>query len=277
MNKYLPIPVSFKGTFPFRIGTTSYIYPDHILPNIKMLAPFVDEIELVLFESGAESNLPTPAEIEAMSRIKHDQNINFNVHLPIDIFLGDSDIDIRKRGIKIAKRIINDTHTLLPSTYTLHFSLVNKDGTIEKDIKSWRDRLRESMESILEADIPSSKISIETLSYPFEWVETIIEDFGLSICIDVGHLINNKLDVLSYFKKYISRTTIVHLHGVNNGHDHTSLSLLTKEEMIKVVKSLSDFGETVSLEIFSYRDLVDSLFFLKQWWDKTNSKLNAAF
>ena len=44
---------------PFRLGTTSYIWPDDILPNVRQLAPLVDDIELVLFESDEYgSNLP---------------------------------------------------------------------------------------------------------------------------------------------------------------------------------------------------------------------------
>nr|HID59813.1 sugar phosphate isomerase/epimerase [Desulfobacterales bacterium] len=277
MNEYLTIPVSFKGYFPFRIGTTSYIYPDHIIPNIEMLAPFTDEIELVLFESNTATNLPTDTEIEAMSRIRHDQNISYNIHLPIDIFLGDPHIDVREEGTRIVKKIIKDTYPLLPSTYTLHFSLLNRNGTMEKDIKSWCDRLRKSMEVILETGIPPSQISIETLSYPFEWVERIVEDFGLSICIDVGHLILNKVDVQAYFTRYLSRTTVLHLHGVNDGHDHASLSVLAKERLINIVENLKVFRETVSLEIFSYSDLVESLFSLKECWDKISSKVNVTF
>ncbi|MCU0508776.1 MAG: sugar phosphate isomerase/epimerase, partial [Anaerolineae bacterium] len=35
----------------FRVGTTSYIVPDNILPNVEYLAPLVDDVELVLFET----------------------------------------------------------------------------------------------------------------------------------------------------------------------------------------------------------------------------------
>ena len=36
----------------FRLGSTSYVYPDDILPNVQRLAQAgdVDDIELVLFE-----------------------------------------------------------------------------------------------------------------------------------------------------------------------------------------------------------------------------------
>jgi len=39
------------GRTPFRVGATSYVLPDHILPNVEYLAPMVDDVELVLFET----------------------------------------------------------------------------------------------------------------------------------------------------------------------------------------------------------------------------------
>ena len=43
----------------FRIGTTSYVIPDDILPNVEYLASRVDDVQLVLFETDEYgSNLP---------------------------------------------------------------------------------------------------------------------------------------------------------------------------------------------------------------------------
>ena len=47
---YSSLPKSYKKMFPFKLATTSYIYPDHIIPNVTTFAPFLDEMELVLFE-----------------------------------------------------------------------------------------------------------------------------------------------------------------------------------------------------------------------------------
>ena len=35
---YQPLQKSFKKAYPFKLCTTSFIYPDHLLPNVKMLA-----------------------------------------------------------------------------------------------------------------------------------------------------------------------------------------------------------------------------------------------
>lgn len=40
------LPDSLKGIFPFRLGTTSFIIPDDILPNVEFLSDKVDDIEI---------------------------------------------------------------------------------------------------------------------------------------------------------------------------------------------------------------------------------------
>lgn len=40
-----------RGVWPWRLGTTSCILPGDLLANARFLAPRVDDVELVLFES----------------------------------------------------------------------------------------------------------------------------------------------------------------------------------------------------------------------------------
>ena len=34
---------AWKGKFPFRLGTTSYIYPGELIPNVELLSEVFDE------------------------------------------------------------------------------------------------------------------------------------------------------------------------------------------------------------------------------------------
>jgi adenosylcobalamin phosphodiesterase len=45
------------------------------------------------------------------------------------------------------------------------------------------------MDTLCTSGIKSRIISIETLNYPLKWVEDILIDFNLSVCMDLGHLI----------------------------------------------------------------------------------------
>ena len=260
------LPKSYRDFFSFRIATTSYIYPDNILPNVRMLAPYLDEIELVLFESGQENNLPSTDDIRQLASISQEQGLTYHVHLPIDIFLGDADHASREHEAAITKKIILLTSPLEPSTYTLHLSLTKSDRQNERELNQWKERVCNSLKDILSSGVKSSKISVETLDYPFELVEDIVEAFALSVCLDIGHLFYYGHPVSDYSKKYLAQTTVVHVHGVEKGRDHKSLDVLGEKEKKQVWDIISSFAGVVSVEVFSFHDLSSSLTLMEKWY-----------
>jgi sugar phosphate isomerase/epimerase len=233
-----------------------------------MLAPFFDEIELVLFESEGKDNLPGEEEIGRLTSLSIDHEVNFNVHLPIDIFLGDRNEQVRTKGVSIVKKVIERTLCLNPSVYTLHFDLRNKNGREESDIETWRRRIIQSVEEIVEFGIGSNRISIETLGYPFEWIEDIIRDFGFSICLDMGHILIQDQDLRFYLDNYLADTSIIHLHGFQNAIDHLGIDQLPESALKLILSYLRDYHGIVSLEVFSMDDLKRSLITLEEKWVK---------
>jgi len=252
--------------FPFRLATTSYIYPDRIVPNVRMLAPFFDEIELVLFESESQDSLLDEEEVEILMNLSVRHGVAFNIHLPLDLFLGDKDQAVRSKGISVVKRIIERTLPLHPSVYTLHLERRNSDGQGETDIETWRKHILQSLEEILRCEIGSKRISIETLEYPFEWIENVVKDFNLSICLDIGHLLIHGLNLKSYFEKYLSNTSIIHLHGFEKSRDHLGIDRLPESALKLIFSYLSSYHGIVSLEVFSMDDLKKSLISLEEPW-----------
>ena len=259
---------SYKGSFPFKLATTSYIYPDHLIPNVARLAPFFDEIELVLFESEGQENYPDETELRSLMNLRFNGQVGFNVHFPIDIFLGDKDEGVRLRGISIVKKVIERTLRLKPSLYTLHFDLRNSDGSPETDIEAWRSRTLQSAEEMTKWGIEPKRISIETLSYPFDWVEDIVKRFEFSVCLDIGHMLVYGLDIERYLRKYLPQTSIVHLHGIENGVDHLGIDRLNAKMVDLILSKLRSFTGILSVEVFSFRDLKNSLEVLEQRWGK---------
>ena len=254
--------------FPFRLGTTSYIYPDYIVPNVTKLAPFLDEIELVLFESEGQDNYPDEVELRNLMNFSLKGEVSFNVHFPIDIFLGDKDEEVRLRGISIVNKVVERTLCLKPSLYTLHFDVRDKNGREETDVEAWRRRILRSAEEMKERGIELGRISIETLSYPFEWIEDIIKKFGFSICLDIGHMLLYELDIQSYLKKYLPQTSIIHLHGMENGVDHLGIDRLNGKMLHLILSELQSFTGILSIEVFSFGDLKNSLEVLERKWKK---------
>ena len=257
---------SYKGLFPFKLATTSYIYPDHLIPNVAKLAPFFDEIELVLFESQGQDNLPDGEQIEGLRELHLQQGINFNIHLPIDLSLGDEDEKVRTSALSTIKKIVETTLCLNPSVYTLHLERKTQAG-----LQDWQRRLIRSMEEVLGWSVDPDRISIETLGYPFEWIEEIVRHFGFSICLDIGHILISGQDLKLHFEKYLSSTSIIHLHGFKDGVDHLGIDRLTDPVLNLIMDRLRNFRGTVSIEVFSMDELKRSLVTLEEEWRRRQS------
>ena len=263
---YPPLPKSYKGMLPFKIGTTSFIYPDNYVQNVNMLAPYLDEIELIFFESTPDS-LPTNHEIKELFSLANEYDLSYNIHLPLDISLGAPEPSTRHFSLEIINQVMDLTAPLSPTTYTLHLPYEDIDVENER-IKRWKEHTYHSMETLCTSGFNSRVISIETLNYPIEWVENILIDFDLSVCMDLGHLILYGLDMKYVFDRYKNRTSIIHLHGANKRCDHQSLDILSKSNLKTILEMLKQFKGIVSIEVFSYEHLKASLKYLENVWNK---------
>jgi sugar phosphate isomerase/epimerase len=268
LKNYLPLAKSYKGMFPFKLSTTSYIYPDHILQNVALIAPFFDEIELVLFESEGQDDLLDQNQMNSLIDLSSQHKIGFNIHLPIDLFLGDENEEVRNKGVSVAKKMIARTIVLNPSTFILHFDLNDKDLKEVSGVEPWRRRIVQSIEEMATCGMGQDRISIETLSYPFEWIEDIIQHYGFSICLDIGHILACKQDLQGYLEKYLTRTSIIHLHGFQNGIDHLGIDRLSEEALKLILSYLNDYNGILSIEVFSVEDLKRSLVTLEEKWGR---------
>jgi sugar phosphate isomerase/epimerase len=263
MTTYPVLPKSYKHAYPFTLSVPSYIYPEALIPNVKMLGNYTDEIEVLLFESAPDS-LPTEDEIKTLAMLAKDFDLTYNVHLPADISLTDKEPSVRQQAVKILQSVIHLTVPLSPSTYTVHLPYDEPSRT-EADVKKWQEIAYNSMECLLNSQsLPARNFSIETLNYPFNWADKIIKDFGFSVCIDLGHLILYEENVQTVIDEYAEMTSILHLHGVENSRDHIALNRLSKTHSDLVRGILKPFKGVVSLEVFSYKHLADSLIFLEE-------------
>jgi sugar phosphate isomerase/epimerase len=262
---YMPLPKSYRGSFPFSIGTTSFIYPAQYAPNVKALGPFLDEIELLFFESTAESSLPSKGQVKELEMLATEFNLSYNIHLPVDIFPGDHQPGIRHKASETISRVMDLVANLSPTTHTLH--LPYTDGTRDKDaIRAWQERNCETIRRVLSNGAVDQSISIENLDYPYAWAQEVVRELNLSICLDVGHLLVQKIDPLTLFEACEDAVSIIHLHGVDGDDDHLGLESLDRVQVMSVRQILSRFKKTVSVEVFSYEHLVSSLKCMEAWF-----------
>lgn len=248
-----------RQKLPFRIGTTSYIYPDNILPNVHKLKDKVDDIELILFETNDDRNIPRQKDLKELMRISNEWNLTYTIHLPLDISLGSGVSSKRKNAVRQVKMLVERLSALNPHAYILHMNLLKRSGL---NIKRWQDRINQSLEDIamFQATIPQN-IAIENLSYPFSYIDTLILKNNFSICVDIGHLIIMGVDPLKHLKKCLSMTRVIHLHGVDGSKDHVSLKyfdVVSLGSLIRLLKD-NDYRGVLTLEVFSQTDFDESM------------------
>ena len=270
-NRYPRLTKSFKGTYPFKIGTTSFIYPDYFIPNVKMLGPYLDEIELLLFESDSLDALLSRSVRAELVQLSENLNLTYNIHLPTDISISDPDPKKQQRAVDILMRVIDQTADLSPSTCTLHVPYT--EISFEEDtIRGWLDGVCNHLETLLARGIAPEKLAIETLDYPIEIFARIIEKLNTAVCLDVGHLMVHGYDIHSIFNTYSELTSIIHLHGVDNRKDHLALDQLSETLLRRIISILKNFTGTLSLEVFCFEDLNISLKILERFWNSEQER-----
>lgn len=266
---YQKLPKSYKGAFPFGIGTTSFIYPDGYIPNVETLGPYLDEIELLLLESTPENHLPDEEEISKLGLLAEKYQLTYNIHLPVDLYLGDENLTERNRAVDSLRRIIKLVTPLSPSTCTMHLIYDSASHNLEK-LNRWQENTCDSLSRLLESGIRAADISIENLDYPFEWMEPFISEYNFMVCLDFGHIFQYALDAEIILDGYREKISIIHVNGFDKNRDHISLDSLTPEQLDLVMNALHAFEGTVSVEVFSFDDLKSSLNLLEEcWYHKT--------
>jgi len=254
---------SYKGEFPFNIGTTSFIYPDDYVPNVKLLGPYLDEIELLLFESLSTAALPSKAVIAELSRLAEEYQLSYNIHLPTDVSISDLQPEKQQQAVDTLIGVIDLASALAPTAYTLHIPY-NYKSYDHDTVKRWQGRVLKNLEKILAAGIAAESIAVETLDYRFDLLNDIIAELNLNVCLDIGHLIVHEYDLNTLFNQYVDITAIIHLHGVKSGYDHLALNKLADKFINPVMSILNQFSGSVSLEVFAFDDLKPSLAFLEK-------------
>lgn len=248
--------------YPFRLGTTSYIIPDDILPNARYLAGKVRDIELILFEvDDGPNNLPSPQVIDELSVIAQHNDLTYTVHLPLDLKLGEDGSE-RDQSLVKAKRVIDCTGALDPWAYVLHLDGRSvRTSTDTESIQRWQDQSVRALELVSEWAGSAEKLAVENLeSYPLDFIQPVLDRIPVSRCVDVGHLWLDQHDPIPYLQAALARTRVIHIHGIAE-RDHRSLAFMPQERVRPVFQELLrlNYEGVLTLEVFSEEDFKSSL------------------
>ncbi|MBN1178157.1 MAG: sugar phosphate isomerase/epimerase [Anaerolineae bacterium] len=247
-----------KPNLPFRLGSTSYVYPADILPNVRQLAPVVDDVELVLFEvDDGPNNLPTPDVIAELRELAAAHDLTYTVHLPLDLHLAADEDARRSPSIDKACRVIESTRSLNPPAYVVHLDGQEiAAGATPTALARWREQARRSLDIVGQEAGDLRLLAVENLeNYDPAAFLPLVEQLPISLCIDVGHFLKNETDPLPFLAMHLDRATVLHLHGSQGGRDHRGLNLIPPEQLKDVLRVLlsSGYHGVLTLEVFTER------------------------
>ena len=240
--------------FPCRVGCTSFIIPADILPNVQLIAPFVDDVELLVFESDRIAPLPSHEVVEQLVEIAHTHQLSYTVHLPTDIALASPDETIRQESVAVCKRAIERLMPLHPFGWILHLSdLDTPEGHRAGSVHSAQKSLEE-LSQVVEAHT----LCVETLTDDLSSLREVIKTTGVSVCLDVGHLALGGYDLEEVWQRWHDAIRVVHMHGITEGKDHQDLQFLSPETTTQIL-TRSPHNRVTTIEVFGKEKLVKSL------------------
>jgi sugar phosphate isomerase/epimerase len=167
-----------------------------------------------------------PPAIQNLVALKGELGLNYTVHLPLWSVEPSTPLaPVRLGSVKAIIDAIQVTLPLDPEVYVLHAT-----GALAAEF--YRMRLpevarsvlmqvfqagaRDSLQAILEqTGLPSRKLAIETIEFPFDMTLELAEQLDLSMCLDTGHVLvgfSGPIEIFEALERCLPRLAEIHLH-----------------------------------------------------------------
>jgi sugar phosphate isomerase/epimerase len=247
------------------------VFGENLLENAYLLAGMVDHIEIVLFYTPTLHNFLSVGEIRALKKLRIDEDMSFSVHLPAFLEIASPDRKKREKSVQLAIDLINIMDELNPMYYILHIPFSPPTlmpipgqyftGEHRDKFYDWTQRAVASLETIQARVGRNNQILVENINYSPIFLECFWTLGLCEFCLDIGHLMLGRENVIKVTKQYMSVTKEIHLHGVKGCQEHLSLAVLPEARVAKWVKLLveASYKGVVNLEVFSQGDLEVSM------------------
>ena len=199
--------------------------------------------DLVLFFP----NFFSPEAITELAAVKRERGLAFTVHLPLWSVEPSSPLQpVREGSTQAIIDTIRAVQPLEPESYVMHatgplsaefYQMRLPENSKALILKHYfQANARRSLQTILrETGLPSRKLAIETIEFPFDLTMELAEEMDLSICLDVGHILvgfSGPITLPDALDRVLPRLAEVHLHDgpwqgperrIGYGKDHQAL------------------------------------------------------
>ncbi len=190
----------------------------------------------------------SPSAIEKLVELKAETGVTYTLHLPLwSVETSTPQIPVRKGSVQAVIDCIQVTKPLDPEVYVLHatgalaaefYRMKIPEVAKSLTLRQFQGAASESLRTILaKTGIPSRKLAIETIEYPFEMTLELAQDLDLSMCLDTGHVLvgfSGPIEIFDALEQCLPRLAEIHLHDgpwqgpenkIGYGKDHQALSM----------------------------------------------------
>ncbi|MDO8123432.1 MAG: cobamide remodeling phosphodiesterase CbiR [Candidatus Hermodarchaeota archaeon] len=165
-------------------------------------------------------------QIASLLSVKDELDLTYTAHLPLwSIEPSSPNAFIREASVDCLVDAIRIVRPLDPEVYVMHNAGWLGAEFGEFDVTpQYKPYLFEVLGGLAEQSVkellqrtglPSRKIALESIEFPFEYTWRLAERLDTSICLDTGHVLSGQsgsTDLLGFVDRYHSRLSEVHLH-----------------------------------------------------------------
>lgn len=188
----------------------------------------------------------SPSTMASLAKLKQELALSYTVHLPLWSVEPSTPLaPVREGSVRAVTDIVRATLPLAPEVYVLHatgplaaeFYRMQLPETVRPIfIAQFQSYAKESAQAILaETGLPSRKLAVETIEFPFDMTLQMADELDLSMCLDTGHVLSGFSGPIGLFEaleRCLPRLAEIHLHdapwqgpelNIQYGKDHQPL------------------------------------------------------
>ncbi len=256
---------------PFKISAPSMVHGPDTVMNVRLLSDVVDHVEIVLFHTPTLHNIPSGREIQELIHIKEEESLGFSVHLPSSLEIAHEDRATRDEALRFTIELCARTTELNPEHFILHIPISTPTLTAvpgqyytEADLQrfsDWTKRASEALERLQASTGLGDRLLVENINYSPSYLDPFLERGVSGLCLDLGHLMLGREEVLENIRRRLHVTDEIHFHGVKGYEEHLSLSVLPFDAVREWITYLvsASYDKVLNLEVFSPEDLDTSM------------------
>jgi sugar phosphate isomerase/epimerase len=186
------------------------------------------------------------AALERLAHLQAETGVTYTVHLPLWSVEPSTPLaPVREGSLRALIDTVQATRSLEPECYVVHatgalaaefYQMKLPDFAKSLLLRQFQARARESMRALLtETGLPSRRLAIETIEFPFELTVELAEELDLSLCLDTGHVLvgfSGPVGLFEALERCLPRLAEIHLHDgpwqgpereIGYGRDHRPL------------------------------------------------------